>query len=57
MNNVGNLTIFSGGDMQGEFLIADGAGELNSMGNFGTQAHRILHGLFAGALNVTAQGQ
>ena len=37
-NDPGNLIIFSGGDMQGRFLVADGTGELKSMGNFGTSA-------------------
>jgi filamentous hemagglutinin family protein len=56
--DAGNLTIFSGGNMQGRFLIADGAGELNSMGNFGTSGtpHLPIE-LFAAILNVTAQGE
>ncbi len=56
-NTEGNLTIFSGGNMQGRFLIADGAGELISMGNFGTSGtpHLPIE-LFAASLAVTAQG-
>ncbi|MGC9966099.1 MAG: filamentous hemagglutinin family protein [Syntrophobacteraceae bacterium] len=56
-NNEGNLTIFSGGDMKGRFLIADGTGELHSMGNFGsTGTTHLPIELFTATLNVTAQG-
>ena len=56
----GNLTIFSGGSMQGRLMIADGIGELRAMGNFGGLApDSVSHfpiELFAATLNVTAQG-
>jgi filamentous hemagglutinin len=58
-NDSGDLTIFSGGDMQGRFLIADGIGELRSMGNFGVSSADANHTpieLFNATLNVTAQG-
>ena len=52
----GNLTIYSGGNMQGRFLIADGTGVLNSMGSFGTSGPHVPIELFAATINVTAQG-
>ncbi len=59
MNDKGNLTIFSGGNMQGRFLVADGTGELHSMGNFGLAGVTTIHApieLFNATLDVTAQG-
>jgi filamentous hemagglutinin family protein len=55
-NSVGNLTIFSGSDMQGRFLIANGSGELHSMGNFGNSHADLPIEMFADTVNVTAQG-
>jgi filamentous hemagglutinin family protein len=55
MDDPGNLTIFSGGSMQGRFLIADGIGELHSMGNFGTSATPPAIELFKATVNVSAQ--
>ncbi|HYA43911.1 MAG TPA: filamentous hemagglutinin family protein, partial [Syntrophobacteraceae bacterium] len=59
MNDRGNLTIFSGGNMEGRFLIADGIGELHAMGNFGVSGANANHPpieLFNATLNVTARG-
>jgi filamentous hemagglutinin family protein len=59
-NDASNLTIFSGDNMEGRFLIADGIGELHSMGGFGGLApDRTTYlpiELFTAALNVSAQG-
>ncbi len=58
-NSTGNLTVFSGGDMNGRFLIADGFGELHSMGNFdsaGAATALPPIELFTAQLNVVAQG-
>jgi hypothetical protein len=55
-NDPGNLTIFSGGDMQGRFLIADGIGELRSMGNFGNAGKHPTIEMFNADVNVSAQG-
>jgi hypothetical protein len=56
MNDPGNLTIFSGSDMQGRFLVTYGIGELHSMGNFGTADLPPALELFNAVVNVSAQG-
>ena len=52
----GNLTIFSEGDMQGRFLVANGNGELSTMGNFGSATTQPVMELLQASLEVTAQG-
>ena len=52
----GNLTIFSQGDMQGRFLVANGNGKLNTMGNFGSVSTHPVMELLHASLEVTAQG-
>lgn len=55
-NSSGNLTIFSQGDMQGRFLVANGSGELSTMGNFGTATEQPVMELLHATLGVSALG-
>ena len=57
-NSGGNLTIYSGGNIQGRFLVNSGTGELNAMGNFGVsgQAAADVLEAFHAQYHVTAQG-
>jgi filamentous hemagglutinin family protein len=55
-NDKGNLTIFSGGDMTGRFLISDGFGELHSMGNFDVGVTNLPIEMFAATVHLTAEG-
>ena len=56
MNDPGNLTIFSSGNMDGRFLIADGFGELHSMANFGSSGSHPVIEMFQSAASVSSQG-
>ncbi len=38
----GNLQVYAGGDLKGRFLVEQGTGVLNAMGNFGTPTQKIL---------------
>ena len=38
----GDLSIYSGGDIMGRFLVRNGEAVLNAMGNFGTSQERVL---------------
>jgi hypothetical protein len=54
----GNLRIFSGGDMEGRFLIKDGKAELYSMGNFGMASNGAHYPIetWGADIHVAAQG-
>jgi hypothetical protein len=50
----GNLNIYSGGNLDGRFLIRNGAAELTAMGNFGS-TNSVIEA-FNAKINVTAEG-
>ena len=52
----GNLTVYSGGDIGGRFLVSKGIGDLSAMGNFGVSGVAPLIEMSAAGVNVTAQG-
>ncbi len=37
----GDLSVYSGGDLRGRFLVKKGIGELSAMGNFGVPSHQV----------------
>jgi filamentous hemagglutinin family protein len=53
---LGNLTIFAGGNISGRFLNANGQGEINAMGNFGSYDERQQIELLNSQMTVTALG-
>jgi len=53
---LGNLTIFSNGDMDGRFAIYQGNAELSSMSNFGSNGLHTPIEAFTAAINVYAEG-
>jgi hypothetical protein len=54
----GDLTVYAGGNMDGRFLVKDGAAELRTMGDFGKrpQSGDQAFELFDGEISLTAQG-
>ena len=61
----GNLTVYSGGNLKGRFLVKKGTAILSSMGNFGSPSQKTLNTIkkqaqlieaFDANINVSAQG-
>ena len=52
----GDLAIYSGGNIDGRFLVKEGRGELNAMGNFGALYEDQAIEAFDARIDVTAQG-
>lgn len=52
----GNLSLLSGGNIDGRFLVYDGVGTIHAMGDIGTARPDQSLELFAATINMTAQG-